>query len=101
MARRPPKEQSKHDETVRREAKKYKRQGWKVKADLPEYDRPDPIGKKNPRRPDIVATKPGTRHIVEVETDAGADKKQRETFRRSAGQRNRTVYREIFTDGSA
>ena len=52
-------------------------------------------GKKK-RVPDVEATRPGTRHIVEVETkdtyEAHAD--QRTTFKKSARKRRRTKYKE-------
>lgn len=87
--------QRKHDQKVASIAKKYERKGWKVRADLPRYQKPKPIG-KNRRIPDVVATRTGTRHIVEVETKGTIEshKGQRSTFRRSAAQRKRTKYRE-------
>ncbi len=90
-ARRSKSEQSKHNRVVKREAKKYERKGWKVQADLPGYPKPRQIGGK---RPDIRATKPGTTHIVEIETPSSAksDKAQHSTFRRHAGQKSRTKF---------
>jgi hypothetical protein len=68
-------------------------EGWTVQADLPGYDRPDPIG-KDKHVPDIVATKTGARKIIEVETPETmeADKKQHEAFRRSAARKKRTAF---------
>ena len=85
--------QSKHDMEVKEKANSLKRQGWKVKADVEGYERPDPIGKYK-RIPDIQAEKAGARKIIEVETDdtMQRDKKQRETFQRSAAQRKRTSF---------
>lgn len=87
--------QRKHDRKVASVAGKYERRGWRVRADLPGYQKPKPIGKSR-RIPDVVATWPGTRHIVEVETKGTIEthKGQRSTFRRSAAQRKRTKYRE-------
>jgi hypothetical protein len=87
--------QTKHDRKVASIAKNYERKGWKVRADLPGYQKPKPIGKSK-RIPDVIATRPGTRHIVEVETKDTLEshKRQQSTFRRSASQRNRTKYRE-------
>ena len=85
--------QSKHDLKVKEKANSLKRQGWKVKADVEGYERPDPIGKYK-RIPDIQAEKVGARKIIEVETKdtMQKDKKQHETFRRSAAQRKRTSF---------
>ena len=85
--------QSKHDMKVKEKANSLTRQGWKVKADVKGYDRPDPIGKYE-RIPDIQAEKAGARKIIEVETrdSMQRDKKQQETFRRSAAQRKRTSF---------
>ena len=93
MARRSPKKQSEHDRKVRQSANRLKREGWEVQADLPGHDQPDPIG-KDKRIPDIVATKAGAKRIVEVETAESmeTDKKQQETFRRSAAQQKRTRF---------
>lgn len=83
----------KHDRKVKSVAKKYKRKGWKVKAAIPGFPKPKPIG-KHKRVPDLVATRPGTRHIIEVETRGTyrADKDQRSTFKRSASRRKRTKF---------
>lgn len=74
-------EQNKHDNMVRRVAREYLRSGWNVQADLPSYSRPPTIGG---RRPDIKATKPGTTHIIEVETSS--------TVKTDAGQKPRTKF---------
>jgi hypothetical protein len=85
--------QSKHNKKVRSIAQSYRKKGWNVKADIPGFPKPTPIGKKK-RVPDIEATRPGTRHIVEVETKETyeADKDQRASFKRSAKKRKRTKY---------
>lgn len=89
-------QQTRHDRKVASLARGYKNRGFKVKADLPGYSKPNPIG-KNRRIPDIEATKPGTRHIVEVETKStiNSDKTQRRSFKQSATKRRRTRYREV------
>lgn len=93
MARRTPKKQSKHDSKVKQIARNLKRDGWNVKADIPGFDQPNPIGKNN-LIPDITAQKKGAKRIIEVETPEtiNKDKKQHETFRRSAGQQTRTKF---------
>jgi len=94
MAKRSKRRQSKHDQKVRQIAHEHKRQGWNVEADVSGYDTPDGIGKGN-RVPDIRATKAGAERIIEVETPDTVDKdrKQHETFRRSAGQKSRSTFR--------
>jgi hypothetical protein len=91
MAKRSRSEQSKHNRAVKIEAERYKRKGWKVQADLPGYPKPSEI---EGRRPDIKATRPGTTHIVEVETPSSmkSDKGQHSTFRRHVGQKRRTKF---------
>ena len=48
--------QSTHDRCVHTLANKLKGEGWKVEADLPNFNQPDPIGNNN-RIPDIFATR--------------------------------------------
>lgn len=81
---------SEHDKEVRRIAKKLEREGWTVKADLEGYEKPSPIGKYK-RIPDIEATKPGSRRIIEVEGET-EDPQQIRSFRQSAKQRPRTRF---------
>lgn len=71
-------------------AKKLKREGWSVKADLQGYEKPSPIGKYR-RIPDIEATKPGSRRIIEVEGET-EDPRQIRSFRQSAKMRPRTRF---------
>lgn len=94
--RRSKSQQSKHDKKVASLARGYKNRGFIVRADLPRYLKPNPIGKKG-RIPDIEATKRGTRHIVEVETKETVDthKDQQKSFKQSAFKRQRTKYRQI------
>jgi len=56
---------SEHDKEVRGTVRKLEREGWSVKADLPDYEKPSPIGKYD-RIPDVEATKPGSRRIIEL-----------------------------------
>jgi len=84
---------SAHDRKVRQIEKRLTSEGWNVKADLPGYKKPTPIG-KDKRVPDIEATKRGHRKIVEVETPdtVGKDRGQQATFRRHAGQKPNTTF---------
>ena len=89
---------STHDNRVRREATKLRRQGWKVQADLSGYDTPRPIG-QGKRVPDIVATQGSRMKIIEVETPATVNThaEQHTTFRRSAAQRANAEFQLIIT----
>ena len=88
-----PNGQSAHDRKVRQIERKLTSQGWNVRADLPGYKKPTPIGKCK-RVPDIEATKCGHRKIIEVETPdtVEMDSKQQATFRRHAGQKPNTTF---------
>ena len=85
--------QGAHNQVVKQIAERLSRQKWNVKADLPGYVKPSPIG-KGKRIPDIEATKHGHRKIVEVETPDTVDKdrKQQQSFRRHAGQKPNTTF---------
>lgn len=90
--------QSTYDGRVRSLANKLQDQGWDVQADLPNFDKPDPIG-KDERIPDIIATQGGRTKIIEVETPSTADahQEQHSTFRRSASQRENGEFELIVT----
>jgi hypothetical protein len=90
---RSPRKQSAHNLKIRQIERKLTSQGWNVKADLPGYEKPTPIGKSR-RVPDIEATKRGHRKIIEVETlcTVNRDRKQQATFRRHAGQKSNTIF---------
>ncbi|NLC68575.1 MAG: hypothetical protein GX754_07305 [Clostridiaceae bacterium] len=84
---------NKHDERVLQLTIQLKKQKYNVKADLPGFEKPDPIGKNN-RIPDIEATKNGITKLIEVETERTlhSHKDQQSTFRRSAAQRKKTSF---------
>jgi len=92
-------EQSAHDRKVGQEARRLERGGWNVLADLPNYQKPKPIGQSG-FTPDIEATKKGHRKLIEVETPGslGADKDQQSAFRKSAAQRSNTTFDIVVTD---
>ena len=56
-----------HDHRIRTIANKLRNEGWKVQADLPNFNQPDPIG-KDARIPDILATRGNETKIIEVKT---------------------------------
>jgi len=99
MARRSSSEQTRHNRIVRRTAENLKSQGYKVQADLPGYDQPDPIGKYG-FVPDVTATKNRRTKLIEVETPSSVnrDKKQQAAFRRSAAQRPNATFDIVVTD---
>ncbi len=85
--------QSQHNAEVARIAKRYEQQGFKVKADIPGFQKPDTIGGY---RPDVVATQPGQRKIVEVETPDSVDgtraQGQKQAFKAAAGRSQKTTF---------
>ena len=94
MARRSRSSQTLHDAKVKSVAASLKRKGYKVRADLPGYkEKPRKIGGAG-KRPDIEATRSGTRRIIEVETTKSlkSDTEQLKTFVRHAAQKNRTTF---------
>ena len=91
----PKKRDDPHDRKVRAIAKQYKDLGYDVKADLPTYDKPDPIGKGR-HIPDVHAKNPrGDEVIVEVDTPGTEDSDQLSAFRRSAAKRGAEFRHEI------
>jgi hypothetical protein len=79
MEKRTKTSQKKHDQAVLRSAEWYKNQGYKVKADLPNWDKPKKIGSFVP---DLIAKKEEKEIIKEIETKSTneKDKKQQEAF---------------------
>ena len=75
--------QKRHDEAVLRSVKWYEGQGYKVKADLPNYDGPKKIGG---HIPDWIAKKGKKEIIGEVETKKTdkKDKEQQQAFKEYA-----------------
>ena len=92
MAIRSTRQQSKHDKEVTRIADYYQRQGYKVKADVKEFEQPKVI---QGRRPDVVAKRDGNTVLVEVETPDSLknDKAQRETFENFADGKKNVKFR--------
>ena len=99
MTRRSNKSQSAHDKEVLRQAKHLEKKGYKVKADVAGYKKPDTF---DGLRPDVVATKGGQRKIVEVETTESVKSKrdlaQQRAFRRAAKRSKNTTFRRIVVD---
>lgn len=93
MVRRTPRQQSKHDEGVRKSAEYYEQKGYGVQADIPGYDRPRTV---SGRRPDVIARNPKETVLVEVETQnsVAKDKGQRETFKKYADGHKNTRFRQ-------
>lgn len=99
MADRTSREQSTHDRKVREIARRLRTEGYAVRADgVRGYKRPKPIGRQM-KRPDIEATRPGVRKIIEVETPSSlrSDKEQLKTFTRHAAQKRGTRFEVVVT----
>lgn len=96
------KKTSQHDKKVLEITRAHKRDGWNVRADLPGYKKPNPIGRSK-RIPDIQATKRGTTRIYEVETKKSSktDINQRKTFQRYAAKKPKTTFKTINTKKSS
>lgn len=86
-----------HDKKVRQEAKKLKRQGFDVDADVSGFKQPKTLGGY---RPDIIARKGKQRKIVEAETkgtrDSARDRGQQHAFRRAAKRSKGTAFRRVI-----
>lgn len=76
-----------HQLGVKRTAREHENDGWKVRAEVGGWPQPPSIAG---RRPDVLATKRGSRRVIEIETDANAHQGQHETFRRHAAQKTNT-----------
>ena len=85
--------QSEHNSLVLDHALRLENHGWNVQADLPNFDRPDPIGKDG-RIPDVVATRGDRTKILEVETPRtlNSHQDQHSTFKRSVAQRENAEF---------
>lgn len=97
MAKGKPAESETHHRKVQRTARQLAKQGWTVRAaNVRGYDPPAEIAG---RVPDIVATKPGRRRIIEVETPDTYErhKEQLKTLTRHAAQKKRTSFEIIVT----
>lgn len=84
-----------HDDAVKRDADSFARRGYRVRADVPGYTRPDPICYDGTCKiPDIIAQKNGYTAIREIETPKsyGKDQGQRDVFRGYAQSRPRTRF---------
>ena len=86
-----------HDQKVESLARNLKKQGFKVKADLADYDKPSAFAGL---RPDIIAKKGDERRIYEVETEKSKDsshgKKQEKEFKAVADRNPRTTYKKFI-----
>ncbi len=85
-----------HDKKVQATTSRYKRDGWSVRADIPNYKRPKPIGKYN-RIPDVVARKGKKTRVFEIETPRSmkTDRAQRSTFKKHAAKKLNTKFKVI------
>ncbi|MEX2410136.1 MAG: hypothetical protein WD607_01985 [Candidatus Paceibacterota bacterium] len=96
MTKRSKRQQNKHDKAVEKSAEYYKKQGYKVEADIKGFKKPKNI---SGRIPDVRAVKKGDEAIIEVETKKSLDKdkKQREKFKKYADRsKNRRFRKRII-----
>lgn len=93
MAQREKNKQSAHDQSVREIANRYKRAGWKVRADLPDFPYPPNI---KGHIPDVWVTNGKEIRVYEVETSPNEDKEQRAAFRRYADERPERSFKKII-----
>ena len=74
--------QAEHDREVRKVANEYLEKGYKVLADLPNWEQPDTI---KGVRPDLSVKKKGHETLIEVETpesvESARDEKQKKIFK--------------------
>ena len=91
--------QSKHNTIVKKLAKQYKQKGYKVKADIEGWEKPDTI---RGVRPDIIAEKSGHKTVVEVETkdsvDSKRDLQQQKAFKNWSTDSDRKHYKRVVTE---
>lgn len=86
---------TRHDEEVKRAITRLKREGYgNIKADVPNYEQPEPIGQRG-FIPDFQVSKPGKTVIGEVEEEdqVAGQSEQIGAFRRSASQSSRKEFR--------
>ena len=83
-----------HDKKVRATANRYKNNGWRVKADISGFKRPEGIGKYN-RIPDVVVKKGKKTRIFEIETPKSmkTDRAQRSSFQKHAANKSSTSFK--------
>ena len=90
---------SKHNTTVKKLAKQYKQKGYKVKADIEGWGKPDTL---RGVRPDIIAEKSGHKTVVEVETkdsvDSKRDLQQQKAFKNWSSDSDRKHYKRVVTE---
>ncbi len=91
--------QAEHDREVRGIANEYLRKGYKVLADLPDWERPDTI---RGVRPDLLVSKKGHKTAIEVETpdsrDSARDLEQKKAFKNWSKDNLHKHFRRIITE---
>ncbi|MBU0460824.1 MAG: hypothetical protein KJ771_08530 [Nanoarchaeota archaeon] len=95
MANRTNTQQSKHDQKVEEEAKRYKAGGYQVWADLKDWPSPKII---NNHQPDVIAQYYSIEKIIEVETPESIeqDKEQHRAFQRYADSKLKTEFKLVI-----
>ena len=93
------KSQSSHNSTVKKLAKQYQQKGYKVKADIEGWRKPNTI---KGVRPDIIAEQKGHKTVVEVETQDSVqtkrDVQQQKAFKNWSKDSKTKHYKRIVTE---
>ena len=91
--------QSAHNTTVKKLSEQYQQKGYKVKADIKGWGKPDTI---RGVRPDIIAEKGGHKTIIEVETEDSVDNKrdqqQQKAFKNWSSDSDKKHYKRVVTE---
>ena len=91
MSKRSKRNQTCHNKSVAKRAAGLIANGWKVKADILDYEQPKIL---NGSRPDIDATKGKKRRVIEVETldSRFKDRQQHRNLRQYANTKKNTKF---------
>jgi len=91
--------QAEHDRKVSEIANEYLRKGYKVLADLPNWEQPDTI---KGVRPDLSVKKKGHETLIEIETpesvESARDEKQKKAFKQWSEISEHRHFRRIITE---
>jgi len=91
--------QAEHDREVRKVANEYLEKGYKVLADLPNWEQPDTI---KGVRPDLSVKKKGHETLIEIETpeslESARDEKQKKAFKQWSERSEHKHFRRIITE---
>ena len=91
--------QAEHDRKVSEIANEYLRKGYKVLADLPNWEQPDTI---KGVRPDLSVKKKGHETMIGIETpesiESATDEKQKKIFKQWSEKSEHRHFKRIITE---